>query len=153
MSANRARELWRSREGGETYLVELEGDRVVSAEGPLAEDELTPDSLAVRQAAQGRSPAFTAEAADLERRRDAFVREPLGESAGAEAAPSGGPGLRAVRCWCGELVAANDDDALVAELRSHASEAHPDDVRDEAGIRGHVSTEADDAPQRPPWAY
>src|SRR5688572_20658027 len=33
MGTNRIRELWRQRGGGQTYLVELEEDRVVAAEG------------------------------------------------------------------------------------------------------------------------
>ena len=77
MTGERARELWRRREGGEAYLVEVEDDRVLSAEGPLAEDELSRESLALRRASQGRSPAFTPEAVDLDRRRDEFDRQRL----------------------------------------------------------------------------
>ncbi len=72
---SRARELWRNRETGEAYLVELEGDRVVSAEGPLSEDQLGDDALAYKHAAHGRSPAFSEDAADLDRRRDEFEHE------------------------------------------------------------------------------
>ena len=77
MSTSRDREIWRHRETGEAYLVELEGGRVVSANGPVGEDELGEDALAYKHAAQGRSPAFTAEATELDRRRDEFEREPL----------------------------------------------------------------------------
>ncbi len=77
MIGDRARELWRHRESGEAYLVEVEDGRVVSGDGPLGEDELTRESLAMRRASQGRSPAFTEEAADLERRRDEFDRQRL----------------------------------------------------------------------------
>ncbi len=77
MSTSRAREIWRERETGTAYLVEIEGGRVVSANGPLAEDELRDEALAYRHAAQGRSPAFTSEAAELDRRRGEFDREPL----------------------------------------------------------------------------
>ena len=76
-TGDRARELWRRREGGETYVVEIEDDRVLSVEGPLAEDELSRESLALRRAAQGRLPAFTAVAADFDRRRDEFDRQRL----------------------------------------------------------------------------
>lgn len=77
MSTSRAREIWRNRASGEAYLVEVEGERVVSAEGPLAEDELTRDSLSMRRAAQGRSPGYTEESVELERSREDFERERL----------------------------------------------------------------------------
>ncbi len=77
MSTSRAREIWRERETGAAYLVELEDGRVVSANGPLGEDELRDEALAYKHAAQGRSPGFTTEAAELERRREDFDREPL----------------------------------------------------------------------------
>ncbi len=77
MSTSRVREIWRNRETGEAYLVEVEDGRVVAANGPLAEDEFRDDALAYKHAAQGRSPAFTPEAADVDRRRDEFDREPL----------------------------------------------------------------------------
>ena len=77
MTGDRSRELWRHRESGDAYLVELEEGKVVSGDGPLAEDELTRESLAMRRASQGRSPAFTEEAAELERRRNEFDRQRL----------------------------------------------------------------------------
>ena len=75
MSVSRVRELWRHRETGEAYLVELEGDRVLAAEGPLSDDQLREDALAYKHAAHGRAPAFGEDAADLERRRDDFERQ------------------------------------------------------------------------------
>jgi hypothetical protein len=75
MSTSRVREIWRHRERGDAYLVELEGDRVVSADGPLAEDQLGERALAWKQAAAGRGPAFTPEAAELDGRRHEFDRE------------------------------------------------------------------------------
>jgi hypothetical protein len=75
MSTSRVREIWRHREQDDAYLVEVEGDRVVSAEGPLTADQLGERALAWKQAAAGRAPAFTPEAADLDRRRDEFARE------------------------------------------------------------------------------
>lgn len=61
--------------------------------------------------------------------------------------------MRAVRCWCEELVVAEDDDALVASLGNHVAEAHPDDERSEDDVRARVQAEAYDPPDRPPWAY
>ena len=77
MSTSRARELWRHRETGETYLVEVEDGRVLAANGPLAEDELRGEALAYKHAAQARSPAFTPGATDIDRRREEFDRRPL----------------------------------------------------------------------------
>ena len=77
MSTSRAREIWRHRATGDAYLAELEDGRVVAASGPLGEDELRDEALAYKHAAQGRSPAFTPEAADLDRRREEFDRRPL----------------------------------------------------------------------------
>lgn len=73
---SRSREIWRHRDG-DTYLVELEDDRVLSANGPVGPDELAAEATAWKDAALGRSPAYSPEAADLERRRDEFTREPL----------------------------------------------------------------------------
>ena len=76
MSTSRSREIWRHRDG-DAYLVELEDDRVLAATGPVGEDELGAAATAWKDASLGRSPAFSPEAADLERRRDQFTREPL----------------------------------------------------------------------------
>jgi hypothetical protein len=77
MSTSRAREVWRHRETGEIYLVELEDDRVLSSNGPVTEDQVREEALAYKHAAQGRTPAFSSEAAELDRRRDEFHRERL----------------------------------------------------------------------------
>ena len=77
MTGDRVRELWRHRDSGEAYLVELEDGRVLSGDGPLAVDELTREALTLRRAAQGRMPAFTLEAADLAERSDEFDRQRL----------------------------------------------------------------------------
>jgi regulator of RNase E activity RraA len=61
--------------------------------------------------------------------------------------------LRAVRCWCGELVVADDDVMLVSELRAHVAEEHPDESRSDEELRERVATKAEEAPDRPPWAY
>lgn len=75
MATGRTRELWRHRENDERFIVELEGDWVVAAHGPLAEHEVEDARLAFAHAAHGRTPAYTGEAADLDRRRDEFQRE------------------------------------------------------------------------------
>ena len=77
MSANRSRELWRHRETNELYIVEVEGDRVLAANGPVTEDQVGEEALAYKQAAQGRTPAYDEQTADVERRRSEFDREPL----------------------------------------------------------------------------
>jgi predicted small metal-binding protein len=61
--------------------------------------------------------------------------------------------MRAVTCWCGEFVAADDDEQLVAALREHIAEAHPDEPRSDESVQARVESNADDAPNRPPWAY
>jgi hypothetical protein len=61
--------------------------------------------------------------------------------------------LRGVRCWCGELVVADDDEALVGELRAHLREEHPGETHSDDELRAHVASGAEEAPDRPPWAY
>jgi hypothetical protein len=61
--------------------------------------------------------------------------------------------MRGVRCWCGELVAADDDEALAGELQAHVTEEHPDERRSAEEIRDRIARVAEDAPDRPPWAY
>jgi hypothetical protein len=61
--------------------------------------------------------------------------------------------MRAVRCWCEELVVADDDETLVAELRAHVAEEHPNEERSDDELRERVAARAEDAPDRPPWAY
>ena len=75
--SSRGQELWHHRATGETYLVETEGERVIAASGPLDEDERSDAARAYKQAAQGRAPGYSDEAADFERRRDEFERERL----------------------------------------------------------------------------
>ena len=74
MAEERLREVWRHRESGDLYLVELEDDRVVSAHGPLEEDESERETLAWRTASHGRSPAFSPEAMRVAERREEFER-------------------------------------------------------------------------------
>ena len=61
--------------------------------------------------------------------------------------------MRAVRCWCDELVVSDDDEALVAALRGHAEDVHPDATRSDDELRSWIAERAEDAPDRPPWAY
>jgi hypothetical protein len=61
--------------------------------------------------------------------------------------------MRAVRCWCDELLAADDDRRLVEVLRDHVAEAHPDEPRTDDELRERVAAEADEPPDKPPWAY
>ena len=84
MSTRRARELWRHRETGERYLVENEEGRVISAHGPLSDEQLSDANLAFAQIGHGRMPAFTEQASELQGRRDEFESE-------AVDAPSGRP--------------------------------------------------------------
>jgi hypothetical protein len=61
--------------------------------------------------------------------------------------------MRAVDCWCGQLVHGQDDDELVKLLREHVADAHPGERPDEA-IRERVASEAYEPPTGdPPWAY
>ncbi|HEX2505750.1 MAG TPA: hypothetical protein VHK22_06030 [Gaiellaceae bacterium] len=61
--------------------------------------------------------------------------------------------MRAVRCWCDELVVAEDDEALAAALADHVRGAHPDEPRGEEELRDRVHDEGYEPPDRPPWAY
>jgi hypothetical protein len=61
--------------------------------------------------------------------------------------------VRAVRCWCEELVVGEDDEALVTALRDHVGQAHPGEERDDDELRARVSEAAYEPPDRPPWAY
>ena len=61
--------------------------------------------------------------------------------------------VRAVRCWCDELVVADDDATLVRELGIHVAEQHPEEPRSDDEVRERVAAQAEDAPDRPPWAY
>jgi hypothetical protein len=68
----RKRELWRERESGELFVVELEGGRVASAHGPLAPEDARDIDLALAQIAHARTAAFDETAERLERERDRF---------------------------------------------------------------------------------
>ena len=61
--------------------------------------------------------------------------------------------MRAVRCWCGELVVSDDDATLAAELGAHVEEEHPEEPRTDDEIRERIEAEAEEPPDRPPWAY
>jgi hypothetical protein len=71
------RELWIDRSSGDAFVVELENERVVAAEGPVDPKDLDPIQQAWTVPSQGRGPAPTGLATDLERRRNAFARRPV----------------------------------------------------------------------------
>jgi len=77
VSTNRTRELWQDRASGESFVVEVEGDRVLAADGPVDPDRLTEVWRAWIAPTDGRAAAFTSLATDLERRRPEFERRPL----------------------------------------------------------------------------
>ena len=77
MSISRMRELWIDRSSGDAFFVEVEGERVLSAEGPVDPGELDPVHLVWSAASQGRGQSFTELAADLGRRRKDFARRPI----------------------------------------------------------------------------
>jgi hypothetical protein len=61
--------------------------------------------------------------------------------------------VRAVDCWCGQLVHGEDDGELLSSLREHVDEAHPGE-HDEESVRERVRTESYEPPTgEPPWAY
>ncbi len=74
MPIDRTRELWRDPANGETFAVELEGDRVISALGPLDKDSGTGVESSWTAPSRGREAGFTELAADLARRREDFER-------------------------------------------------------------------------------
>ena len=61
--------------------------------------------------------------------------------------------MRAVRCWCDELVAAEDDERLVEVLRDHVVDAHPNEERTDDELRERVVAQAQEPAEKPPWAY
>jgi hypothetical protein len=77
VSTSRRRELWEDRSSGETFVVELEGDRVLAAEGPVDPKDLDRVHAIWTEASHGRMPAFSGLATDLDRRREEFDRRPL----------------------------------------------------------------------------
>jgi hypothetical protein len=77
VSTNRTRELWRDPSSGEAFLVELEDGRVLAADGPVDPGSLDEAGRAWLSPTDGRAPAFTSLATELERRRDEFERESL----------------------------------------------------------------------------
>jgi len=61
--------------------------------------------------------------------------------------------MRAVDCWCGQLVQGEDEEALVGRLREHVREAHRGE-RDDDAVRARVQERAYEPPTGdPPWAY
>lgn len=61
--------------------------------------------------------------------------------------------MRAVDCWCGQLVQGEDDEELVVRLGEHVREAHAGE-RDDDAVRARVGERAYEPPTGdPPWAY
>jgi predicted small metal-binding protein len=61
--------------------------------------------------------------------------------------------MRAVDCWCGQLIQGEDEEELARRLAEHVGEAHAGE-RDEAEIRERVTSRAYEPPTGdPPWAY
>jgi hypothetical protein len=77
VSTNRTRELWTDRKRGRVYMVELEDDRILAAQGPIDPSHLDEIGRVWTAPTDGRAAAFTRLAGELERRRDEFERRPL----------------------------------------------------------------------------
>lgn len=61
--------------------------------------------------------------------------------------------MRAVDCWCGQLVQGEDEQQLLARLRAHVAEAHAGE-HDEDAVRERVRRASYEPPTGdPPWAY
>jgi hypothetical protein len=61
--------------------------------------------------------------------------------------------MRAVDCWCGQLIQGDDEQQLVERLGEHVREAHPGEHADDA-VRERVADRAYEPPAGdPPWAY
>lgn len=64
------------------------------------------------------------------------------------------PSVRAVDCWCGHVVQAEDDDELARRLRGHLEGEHPDEDRSDEDVRDRVAERGYEPPTGdPPWAY
>ena len=62
--------------------------------------------------------------------------------------------MRAVDCWCGQLVQAESDEELVGALRDHVAAEHGEKARSEEEVRARVAEHAYEPPTGdPPWAY
>jgi hypothetical protein len=62
--------------------------------------------------------------------------------------------VRAVDCWCGQIVQAEDNERLVRALGEHVREEHPDEGYGEAQVRERAAQQAYEPPTGdPPWAY
>lgn len=61
--------------------------------------------------------------------------------------------MRAVDCWCGKLVQAEEDEELMLRLAEHVREVHGGE-RDEEAVRARVRERSYEPPTgEPPWAY
>jgi len=61
--------------------------------------------------------------------------------------------MRAVDCWCGQLIQGNDDEELVRLLTGHDRDVHAGEHGEDA-VRSRVERCAYEPPTGdPPWAY
>jgi predicted small metal-binding protein len=61
--------------------------------------------------------------------------------------------MRAVDCWCGQLIQGEDEKELVGRLGEHVRKAHPGE-HDDAAVRERVVARGYEPPTGdPPWAY
>jgi hypothetical protein len=61
--------------------------------------------------------------------------------------------MRAVDCWCGQLIQGEDDEQLVQLLAEHDADAHAGE-HDEEAVRDRVKKRGYEPPTGdPPWAY
>jgi hypothetical protein len=77
VSTNRTRELWTDRTSGDAFVVELEDGRVLAADGPVDPARFDEIARAWTAPTDGRAPAFTSLATELDRRREEFERRSL----------------------------------------------------------------------------
>jgi predicted small metal-binding protein len=62
--------------------------------------------------------------------------------------------VRAVDCWCGQVVQGEDDEELARRLREHLDEAHAEERRPEDDVRHRIVERGYEPPTgEPPWAY
>lgn len=61
--------------------------------------------------------------------------------------------MRAVDCWCGQMLQGGDDEELVRTLAMHDADAHGGEHGEEAA-RERVASRGYEPPTGdPPWAY
>jgi predicted small metal-binding protein len=62
--------------------------------------------------------------------------------------------MRAVDCWCGQMVHADSDEELTRALRDHVAAEHGEERHSDDEVRIRVAEQAYEPPTGdPPWAY